>query len=135
MEADPNDEDDDGPVDVRDGPMPARHLKLLRSVILGDWSRDVVLTADGRVLGHGIEPSDIDINTGYTARMFKRGDQVLAWWWGKWWPARVETTAIHANKLRLKWDHWKLATSGNKARCSLPERVYDAFRSGVHAAA
>lgn len=87
---------------------------------LGDVNRDVVFSEgkDGKLTatGRGPEPPDEPIDTGLQHTDFKKGDRVLAYWWGLWWFATVHYVRKTDKSLKLKFDFEKHVVDHYKPR-------------------
>jgi hypothetical protein len=89
---------------------------------LGDPDLDLVEKEDGSFGGDGPEPSSALIVSGYTSDDFSIGEKVLAWWWGKWWVAKVQYISSRYGTLTLRWEWDKSVSSAYPCRLVRPFR-------------
>ena len=90
--------------------LPASHSHLK----LGDPDCDITLE-DGKVTGPGDPPTaneENSVNTGCSVADFQVGDQVLGWWWRRWWPTKVQYLSKRNQTLTLRWEWDCSVTSG-----------------------
>ena len=72
------------------------------SLPLGDPRLDIQI--DSSVHGGGKEPDGSEVHSGFKYDDFDEGETVLAWWWGKWWIAKVQYKAKSTQTLTIRWE-------------------------------
>lgn len=79
------------------------------------------------------EPSNADINSGFTFAQFRKGirscfsvavrtfpfvgDRVLGFWWGRWWRAKVHALAARDRTVSIRFDWSNRVVSKYLPRC------------------
>lgn len=81
--------------------------KSMYGLPLGD-SRDIFARRlpDGSItwIGSNPEPDCKGIDLGFRAADFVRGQHILCWWWGVWWPGTVLYVSSQSETLNIRWD-------------------------------
>ncbi len=83
---------------------------------IGDDKKDILVGADGSIVGSGAEPDDSFVDSGFAFSDFAVGDRVLVYWWGLWWSARVQYVAVRAQTITFRWEWSNNVTKGWPSR-------------------
>jgi hypothetical protein len=89
--------------------------------LLGDPWADLIMFDDGAVAGHGEEPDNDDVNTFCSVVDFRAGQQVYAWFWGKFYRASVQYVAVRKQTITIRWNWSHHVTAGYLPRLLLPK--------------
>jgi hypothetical protein len=85
---------------------------------MGDPNRHIIIGEDGSVRGRGREPDNREVDSGMSASDFQRGQDVICWWWRRWWRAKVRYVSVDRDLLTIRF-----AWNGGEVQGYLPRLV------------